>query len=124
FAAAMPPICRAAAPDASEPAHLIETFLSATTDALVRRAVSDDPFFHRVHERAAAPGATPEVRWLSALLGPTRAMRHEDEEADHDGKAAFAQQAQAWLGQLDDSQAAALRLCFILDEPEELPESS
>ena len=124
FATSMPPVCRAAAADgqdAIEPGHLIETFLSCTTDALVRRAVGDDPFFHRVHERAAAPGATPEVRWLSALLGPTRVMRRDEEDADNDGTAAFAQQAQAWLGQLDDSQAAAMRLCFILEEPDEDP---
>jgi hypothetical protein len=127
FALAMPPVCRAAVadgPDSIEPANLIETFLSGTTDALVRRAVSDDPFFLRVHERAAAPGATPEVRWLSALLGPTRIMRRDDEEDDQDITAAFAQQAQAWLSQLDDSQAAAMRLCFILEEPDEEPEDA
>jgi SNF2 family DNA or RNA helicase len=113
FAAAMPPVCRAGA----EPAQLIEGFLSATTDALIRRAVSDDPFFQRVHERASAGNAAPDVRWLSALLGPTRQMREHEDEGDH--LAAFAQQAQAWLGQLDDSQAAPLRLCFVLNEPEE-----
>jgi SNF2 family DNA or RNA helicase len=125
FAAAMPPVCRAAvgadggAPSPpAEPAHLIETFLSATADALIRRAVADDEFFQRVHAKAAAEGATPEVRWLSALLGPTRVLREpEDDDADH--TAAFVQQAHAWLGQLDDSHAAALRLCFVLHEPPE-----
>jgi SNF2 family DNA or RNA helicase len=127
FALAMPPVCRAMAaegPDAVEPAPLIERFLSCTTDALVRRAVSDDPFFQRVHERAAVPGSSPEVRWLSALLGPTRVMRQDEEEDDLDVTAAFAQQAQAWLGQLDDSQAAAMRLSFILEEPDEEPEDA
>ncbi len=127
FALAMPPVCRAMAaqgPDAVEPAPLIERFLSCTTDALVRRAVGDDPFFLRVHEKAAAPGSTPEVRWLSALLGQTRVMRRNEEEDDLDATAAFAQQAQAWLGQLDDSQAAAMRLCFILEEPDEDPEDA
>jgi SNF2 family DNA or RNA helicase len=119
FAAAMPPVCRAATRNESsiEPAELVETFLTAGTDALIRRAVADDPFFQRVHERAAAENATPEVRWLSALLGTSRQL-HPDEE-DVDGTAAFAQQAQAWLGQLDDSQAAAMRLSFVLHEPPE-----
>jgi SNF2 family DNA or RNA helicase len=120
FALAMPPVCRASAASQGEPIEpgdLVETFLTAGTDALIRRAVADDPFFQRVHERAAAENATPEVRWLSALLGTSRQLRRDEE--DEDGTAAFAQQAQAWLGQLDDSQAAAMRLSFVLHEPEE-----
>jgi SNF2 family DNA or RNA helicase len=121
FAQAMPPVSRASGAHGvttAEPEHLIETFLSAGTDAIIRRAVADDEFFQRVHERAAAENATPEVCWLSALLGSTRQLRVREDE-DEDIMAAFAQQAQAWLGQLDDSQIAALRLCFVLHEPEE-----
>jgi len=70
-----------------EPEHLVETFLSAGTDALIRRAVGDDPFFQRVHERAAAANAGLEVRWLSALLGSARQLRVDEEDAD--GAAAF-----------------------------------
>ncbi|HEY1342808.1 MAG TPA: DEAD/DEAH box helicase [Bryobacteraceae bacterium] len=116
FAAAMPPVCRAmraARPEQTEAAHLVETFLGATTDALIRRAVADDPFFQRVHEKAASEDAPAEVRWLSGLLGPSRVLR----EGDYEQTEAFVQQARAWLGQLDDSQAAALRLCFVLHEP-------
>jgi non-specific serine/threonine protein kinase len=62
-----------------------------------------------------------EVRWLSALLR-TSAERFIDGGA-YDERAAFVQQAQAWLGQLDETQAAALRLCMILHEPPEPDES-
>jgi hypothetical protein len=119
FASAMPPVCRAmnvdGQPEKVEPAHLVETFLGATTDALIRRAVADDPFFQRVHEKAAAEAAPAEIRWLSALLGPDRTLR----EGDYDDTETFVQHARAWLGQLDDSQAAAMRLCFVLHEPPE-----
>jgi SNF2 family DNA or RNA helicase len=123
FAQAMPPVCRAGGSGA-EPDHLIETFLSAATDALIRRAVADDEFFQRIHERAAADNATPDLCWVSALLGAGRQFRMREDE-DEDATAAFAQQAQAWLGQLDDSQVAALRLVFVLHEPpeEEEPET-
>jgi len=119
FVAAMPPVCKAgvrSSGEAVEPSHLVESFLAAGTDALVRRAVADDPFFQRVHERAAAAAATPDVRWVSALLGTNRQLLATEDD-DEDATAAFAQQAQAWLGQLDDSQAAAMRLCFVLHEP-------
>lgn len=120
FALAMPPVCRAhgATPEPTETAHLVETFLGATTDALIRRAVADDEFFHRVHDKAATADAPLEVRWLSALLGSSRTIR-ESEEDDYSARAAFLQQARAWLGQLDESQAAAMRLCFVLHEPDE-----
>jgi SNF2 family DNA or RNA helicase len=123
FAAAMPPVCRATAgpggPDERpEPAHLVETFLGATTDALIRRAVADDPFFQRVHDKAAAGNAPAEIRWLSSLLGPDRTLR-VNEEDDYNDTETFVQHARAWLGQLDDSQAAAMRLSFVLHEPPE-----
>ncbi len=135
FAAAMPEICRAAGDGAGsaggtgeagerravngfkapEATHLVETFLATTADALIRRSVADDPFFRKAQERSGQPGAGPEVRWLAALLGQDRMVRIEAAEE----RAAFVQQAQAWLGQLDDTQAAALRLVFVLDEPED-----
>ena len=121
FAQVMPPVCRAGG-NGAEPEQLIETFLSAATDALIRRAVADDEFFQRVHERAAAENATPDLRWVSALLGASKQVRVPEDD-DDDTTAAFAQQAQAWLGQLDDSQIAALRLVFVLHEPPEEEET-
>jgi non-specific serine/threonine protein kinase len=121
FAGAMPASCRAIVGNGAaagvEAAHLVETFLNETADALIRRATADDPFFQRVHERAAVPTAAMEVRWLSALLrsGGGRFI----EGGEYHERAAFVEQARAWLGQLDETQGAALRLCFILHEPDE-----
>ena len=119
LATALPAVCRSAdgGPDA---ATLVETFLAATADALVRRAVAGDSFFQEVGIRAerANPPAGPEGRWLAALLGHDARFYVDDPEE----RAAFVQQTQAWLGQLDDTQAAALRLVFMLTEPPEPPE--
>ena len=50
LAAAMPRVCLAIGRTdgvATDSGYLIETFLAATTDALIRRCVADDPFFQR-----------------------------------------------------------------------------
>jgi hypothetical protein len=83
FANAMPPSCRAVVGEEAIALGLIDSFLTETADALVRRAVSNDPFFTRVHGMAAEEGAGPEIRLLSALLGgdphdPRRAARQRN----------------------------------------------
>jgi len=117
FAAAMPPVCRAAVGDAApEPARLVESFLASTADALIRRDVAADPFFQAIHERAAQPGALAETRWVSALLaesGPA-ALR-----ADAPGNTLLAEQVRSWTAHLDETRTtSAVRLCFTLEEPE------
>jgi hypothetical protein len=79
YCEAMPPSCRAVI-DAADPATQIESFLMATTDALIRRDVAHDEFFARVHSRAADPSAPPELRWISALLSPEPGVKGFGEE--------------------------------------------
>ncbi len=67
FAQAMPPVCRAIDPQ-PEPPALVESFLIAATDAVIRRDLARDPFFATFHQRTDLPNV-PEVRWLRALMG-------------------------------------------------------
>lgn len=118
FAAAMPPVCQAVigvAPEAMQPARLVETFLNITADALIRRDVSHDDFFNRAHEKAAEALSAPEVRWLSSLLGTTTRVRGGADEL-----AAFADMVRGWVARLDETRAdEAMRLTFELLEPED-----
>jgi non-specific serine/threonine protein kinase len=135
--AAMPAACRARAGNGDErgegdgegagidPSRLVERFLSATCDALIRRAVSEDPFFRQPAERlanaAAAPDTRPpETRWVAALLDAADARVPDgvDEDQTNDENLALAQVVQAWVGQIEPSvAAAAMRLVFRLEEP-------
>lgn len=124
FAVAMPPSIRAAVvtsdansalPAEPDPIHIIDSFLAATTDAIIRRDVSIDEFFSTVHERAAEPGAGMDVRWLAALLGSDRILHGSELEI-----AEFLSQARSWIAKLEGGQAATgMRLCFRLIEPDD-----
>ena len=118
FAAAMPPGCRAivgATQGAVEPARMVESFLGVTTDALIRRAVSEDPFFQQPHTRAAEPDSGGELRWLAALLGSDRTVH-----GDSQSQAMLVEQVRGWVGRLEDDRLVSLvRLCFRLEEPVE-----
>lgn len=118
YAAAMPPVCMAIAdvdPESLHPHRLVETFLHAAADGLIRRDVSIDEFFNRAHEKAAEALSPPEVRWLSALLGDDPQVR-----GDTDDLADTAELIRTWVARLDETQAdAAMRLAFELIEPEE-----
>jgi hypothetical protein len=114
YAASMPPVCRAIVngppPDALT---LVESFLNTTTDALVRRAVANDPFFTRVHALAAAPDSQADMRWLSALLGDNPTLRGNGDIP------MLAEAVRAWTSRLDESGAdSAWVLGFELIEPD------
>jgi hypothetical protein len=116
----IPAICRArAGEDVVDPSREVESFLGATCDALIRRAVSDDTFFRQPAERLADVAAPPEMRpaetrWVAALLDASSPRLSGDDEEN----AALAQVAQAWVGQIEPSvAAAAMRLVFRLEEP-------
>ena len=130
FALAMPNSSRAiaVAGDSSplDAARVVEQFLAATGDALVRRAVADDHFFRQPAERIADITSPkdmrpPETRWLAALLGDQPLVVGTD--ADN---IALAQVVQSWVGQIEPSvAAAAMKLIFRLDEPEDdVPETA
>ena len=69
--------------------------MTATADALIRRAASADPFFTRVHGLAAEKGAGPEVRLLSALMAADPAVPGDPREND-----VLADQVQLWTARL------------------------
>jgi SNF2 family DNA or RNA helicase len=117
FASAMPASVRAISESAEPPEtiQIVDSFLSATTDAIIRRDVSIDEFFSTVYARAAEPGAGMDVRWLAALLGPDRVVRGSTTEI-----AEFLDAMRPWIAKLEAGGAAAeSRLCFRLDEPED-----
>ncbi len=112
FAHAMPGVCRAIAElKEVHPLRLVETFLSETTDSLVRRSVANDSFFNRVHQRPAAT----DVRWLSALLGASRDAEGESHELQQ-----LYDDVHLWLAPITDTgEQATMRLGFLLSEPAE-----
>jgi hypothetical protein len=115
FAASMPPVCRAVVDEQAQPLGLVDVFAATTADAIIRRAVSSDPFFTRVHGLAAEAGAGPEVRFLSAALGATRTVPGElrDNEVLFD-------QVQLWTSRLGGAApASGWQLGFTLREPPE-----
>ena len=127
-ASIMPAACTAVADDEKvpdpfsplfSPLRLVEDFVGATVDAVIRRNVAEDAFFDRIHEHVEE-GSPGEVRWLSALLGADRIVRGDREE-----NGLLADRIRTWVGRLEEGTSAAgpLRLCFTLVEPEETDES-
>ena len=115
FAAAMPPVCAAVADDESTALELIDSFLTATGDALIRRAAQNDPFFTRVHGLSAEPNAGPEVRLLSGLLNESARVPGETHDND-----LLVDQVQLWTSRLSGAPAASgWQLAFELIEPDE-----
>jgi superfamily II DNA or RNA helicase len=117
LAGCLPPVCRAAMEDprACDELTLLEGFIQSVADATIRRALAADPFFQQIHERAAAPNAAPEVRWLAALLGDSPAWTGPQDE-----RIAFVNHVRAWLGRLHESgREVPTKLCFELCEPED-----
>ncbi len=125
FAATLPPVARAIAdsPDPHdtapmEPSRIVDTFVASTADAFIRRAVSTDPFFTRVHALAGAPAAAADVRLLSALLGADPVLRG----GNTDSNQLLSALLRPWVGKLDTARAGEpWRLVFSLREPA-LPE--
>jgi hypothetical protein len=109
--AAMPPL-RLAAQERPDPAHLVESFLLTTTDALVRHRAAQDPFFQDVQQRNAHPVAPPDAQWMAALLS-SDGLLHGAPEFLH----RLADQVRQWVAKLEQRQAGPLRLDFILEEP-------
>jgi hypothetical protein len=113
FAKAMPAACRAvAAYEPPEPARLVESFLIATTDAVIRRDLARDPFFAAFRGRTDLPPA-PEVQWLRGLLGDNPMV-----PAAEDG-AALLDQVKHWIKPLDKKGATPpVQVWFSLSEPD------
>lgn len=127
WAAAMPAVCRAAVGGEPDPSRVVESFLAATADGLIRRCVSEDPFFRQPAERQANESLSPEMRpretrWLAALLEHEPKVADDGEDENINGP--LAQTVQSWVGQLEPSVAAStMRLLFRLEEPVEPEEA-
>ncbi len=114
-ASAMPPVCYSAAreePHNTDPVAIVENFLQVCADSVIRRSLSEDPFFHQIHERAS--GDSPwEVRWLSALMGEDRVIRGDISE-----QVSYVNHLRGWVGNLDEADTVVpTKLCFELMEP-------
>ncbi|MCK4659579.1 MAG: DEAD/DEAH box helicase [Phycisphaerae bacterium] len=120
LSAIMPPVCCAVVTEdldeddtEADPIRLVEDFVGATLDAVIRRNVAEDIFFERIHERARKEQA-PEIRWLSALLGERRII-----QGSHEDNLLLADRVRTWVGRLEEGTfAEPLRLCFTLTEPQ------
>ncbi len=118
YAAAMPPVCRAMVtaddPRQLKATRLVDAFLTEAADSLIRRDLSNDPFFQQIHGRAARESRW-ELQWLSGLIGDNRTVEgvgDDDEE--------IASQIQAWIGQLNEDIIGPLPMVrFKLIEPAE-----
>lgn len=116
FATSMPRVCAAVCEEhgVSDPHRLVESFLAATADAIIRRDVSNDAFFATVHARAAEPLSAPHVRWLSALLGSERHVRGNEAELRE-----LETMVRSWVGRLEEHRGVGdMQLCFRLIEPQ------
>ncbi len=116
FAAALPPLCRAVVSEEPvDAARILEGFLAATVDAFIRRSARADEFFARPQQLSENPAtATPDVRWLAALLGePPRVAGPTDENAF------LFEHVRAWVARLDEGRPSApWTLLFELHEPD------
>ncbi len=113
LASIMPPCCRAFSGEAAGAAALIDSFLLATTDGMIRRSLENDEFFRDVHNRAEEEEKW-ELRWLSSLIGPPRQV----EWPTYEEGPMIAAQLRGWLGQLDrTSDDVKPELSFALLEP-------
>ena len=91
---------------------LTESFLNATTDAMIRRALAQDPFFAMTADRCRKPSAGADARFFAALLTHERALPELNRE--------LYDQIRAWVDVLQEMPlAAAFGLLFKLAEPPE-----
>ena len=90
--------------------QLVESFLNAATDALIRRAFAEDSFFATAAARCHAAGAGPDARFLGSLLTEQRRVP---------GMEPFAyEQIRSWVDVLQDRpMAASFRLALRLRDP-------
>src|SRR2546423_1097905 len=63
--------------------EVVKFCMGGTADALIRRCVSEDPFFGQPAERLSSPNVEtrpPETRWVAALLGDDPRVSGPDAE--------------------------------------------
>ncbi|MBK8268639.1 MAG: DEAD/DEAH box helicase [Planctomycetes bacterium] len=116
LARAMPDACRAfdiEDREKAEASRLVDGFLTATCEALIRRSLESDEFYRDFHERAANESKW-EVAWISSLVGDRRAETWQAEDASE-----IAAQIRAWSARTDQDETDSHgELSFTLIEPE------
>ena len=122
FAGAMPPVCRAyevSGVGAPEAAIIVESFVIAATDAVIRRDIATDEFFLHFRQLTDLPGAA-EIRWLGALLGGDPTIVGDPAE-----NAVLTEQIRTWVKPLDHARATPpTQVRFTLEEPVDLEDLS
>lgn len=111
---AMPPVCRAFASlrEPIQPAALVENFLWATVDALVRRCMEDDELAHSILERSRNE-STPQMQWLRSLVAADHEIKIDPATAT-----VTYQQVKSWLAAVEPSAATGTcRTCLRLVAP-------
>jgi non-specific serine/threonine protein kinase len=100
------------------PTALVDEFLLAAADAVIRRILAHDPFFEQMHRRAREDRSW-ELCWLAALVGDDPLIRAPREQTIEslDG-------VRSWTGgpeAVEDHEPPAL--CFALLEPDDTPDA-
>lgn len=122
LAAAMPPLCRAVVDDpaaALAPRALLDDFISAAVDALVRSIAQTATLpattgqtSKRAKQAPPAAPATPAAAWMAALAGPDALVALTGRAADELHMA-----WQSWAGQTRVSGDDVFRITFRLEPP-------
>ncbi len=114
---AMPPVCRALRPKdgaAPSPTSLVDGFLSETTEAVIRRSLSEDEFYRGLQQRAKRERKW-ELQWISSLIGPRRPHQWPDGDGSETAAAIG-----SWIGSLAESaEERPPELVLTLIEPPE-----
>lgn len=111
FAKAMPAICMAT-PNPPENVSIVESFVAATTDAVVRRTLALDSFFTDFHTRKDIP-QIPEVRWIGALFNG-----HANLDAQPTEAALLLESVKEWVRPMDQkSSSTPVQIRLTLEEP-------
>ena len=88
----------------------VEGFLNGATDAVIRRAFSEDSFFEATADRCHKPGASPDARFLGSLLTQDRSIPAANPET--------VEQIRVWVDVLQDRpMVASFRLALRLLDP-------
>jgi len=113
LAASAPPAVRAVDDEAKHAVWpVVESFLSASVDALCRRALGDEDVEEAIEDRDAAED--DHVAWLSGLLGHSPATRIDPARAS-----VMLGAVRRWVGLLDDrGEHVGWRLHLRLIEPD------
>ena len=115
----MPPMVRAVtgdkaiAPPEKSPESILKQFVTQVIDYLVRSGYATDPVIGKKVVRKRPIFASIHDAWLYALRSHNGCMEYDREKVLQ-----LAEQIQQWRRAIAISEAAPVRLCFRLEEPE------